>query len=176
MQKLVRASSIMVLIVASLLAAPVITGHAQTADSDVPKPNISGTWKLNIPKSNFGASVAPLSQTEVISQSGDSITFTITTMTETGTSKYAYCFKIGDPAKGISPYQFKPEDKFKVQDVKAAWTSGSLVVTINATMKDESMTITSHYTLARDGQRMSKATYIDKDSGPVYTAEFYEKI
>ena len=172
MMKLFRASALLVVMLSVMAAA----ARAQTGDSDVPKPDLSGTWRLNIDKSNLGGLPAPLKLIETISQSGASeITFHVQKLTDKGETKYHYTLQIGGKETAIPINTFSPTDEFQIQNAQASWAADSLVVTINATYRDAPWTMVAHYTLTPDGKRLTKAIEIDKDSGPGYMVEIYDK-
>jgi len=170
-------AAVLVVFVAALMSFTTVC-RAQTPDPapDVPKPDLSGSWKLNLDKSNMGRTKAPVALIETISQSGTSeITFQVRRITEQGEVKFHYTLQIGGPVTGIPTNTFSPDDDFKIQDAQASWAADSLIVTYNATYKKTQMTLVSHYTLSRDGGRLTRATNIDEDAGPDYTVEIFDK-
>ena len=68
--------------IAFLIALPLVTVVAQQ------KPDFSGTWKLNIAKSEFGDLAAPASRTDVITHKDPSLWVNVTA--ETGDGKQQY--------------------------------------------------------------------------------------
>jgi hypothetical protein len=161
---------------AAFLALLAGTGWAQTSNPEPPKPNYSGTWKLNLAKSNFGGGTVPKSGTEVITQSGSSLMVAVTSQqNETLVMKYNVSATIGAPAVGIDRRHLPPDDIMKVQDIKAEWNDDALVVTMNALLNKEQVTIKSTYTLSPDGKTLTKAVNVDIDSGMYDNTEIYEK-
>jgi len=159
---------------ATLLAVLAGAGWAQTKKTEPPKPDFSGTWKLNIAKSSF-TGMKPNVETEVITQSEDSLTLAMMSQNETAILRYTVSITIGSPAVGIDPGLFRSEDFMKVQDARAEWNGDALVVILNASFKEDPVTIKSIYTLSPDGKKLTKVVNIDRDAGPIDMTEVYEK-
>jgi hypothetical protein len=160
---------------ATLLAVLTVVGWAQSKKTEPPKPDFSGTWKLNLAKSSFGTGMKPNIETEVITQSEDSLTLAMMSQNETAILRYTVNITIGSPAVGIDQGLFRPEDFMKVQDARAEWNGDALMVILNASFKEDPVTIKSIYTLSPDGKKLTKVVNIDRDAGPIDMTEVYEK-
>lgn len=162
-------------LIAVTLVVVAWTASATGQQITKPKPNLSGTWKLNLAKSASAPGMKPATQTEVLTVSGDSLTVAFTAKTEAGPVQYKVNLTIGADAVAIAPELFRDTDFMKVQDARSEWQDDNLIVTMNATFKDDPVTIRSTYTLSVDGKTLTKVSSVDRDVQPFTTREVYEK-
>jgi hypothetical protein len=71
-----------ILLLTFLVALPLTTAFAQQ------KPDFSGTWKLNVAKSDFGALPGPESRTDVITHKDPSLSNSVTAEGAQGKQQY----------------------------------------------------------------------------------------
>ena len=145
------------------MAAMIHTGGGAT-------PNLSGTWKLDIPKSNFGQIPPPASQVDTIEDNeptvkiaedqkggmmGDmAVTTTISTDGKETTSK-----GMGDA------------------DVKstAHWEGSTLVVNSKTNFQGGDVTIKDSYMVSPDGKTLTEVTHVESGMGNFDSTSVYDK-
>ena len=168
--------------IAILLAGLVIGGQAQTAPvasaaqtTPAAKPNLSGTWKLNLEKSDFGDMHGPVSETDTLTQAGDDLKIGVASETDQGKLNYEYSFKT-DGTDTIIPDGTMPADSpLKILSSKGEWQGGLLVVTQKITFGEYSLTTKATYTLSPDGKTLTKALHVETDNGAIDFRSVYEK-
>jgi hypothetical protein len=154
-----------------------ITASAQmpgSAPAPVAKPELNGTWKLNVAKSEFSPAPTPSAQTEVISVAGDTLTVAVTSAGGDGNQKFTYSLKIGGPEV---PFP-KPElndSPLAVIALKAEWVDASLVITQKITYQNGPGTLVSTYTLSPDGKVLTKTLNVAITEGFFELKAIYDK-
>ncbi|HXQ27022.1 MAG TPA: hypothetical protein VN822_11485 [Candidatus Acidoferrales bacterium] len=133
-------------------------------------PNLSGTWKLNLTKSNFGQGAAPASQTDTIVDNEPSVKINadqkggfmgdtnITTSLST------------DGKETTSPGMGGSEVKST-----AHWEGNSLVVNAKADFQGSPITIKDGYSLSADGKTLTEVTHVESGMGNFDTTSVYDK-
>jgi hypothetical protein len=143
-------------------AAMIHTGGAQ--------PNLTGTWKLDIPKSNFGQLPPPASQTDTIDDSepsvriaeeqkggmmGDmSLTSNLSTDGKETTS----------PGMGGAP-----------TTSTAHWDGVALVVDSKFSFQGTDVKVKDTYTLSSDGKTLTEVTHVESGMGNFDSTSVYDK-
>lgn len=151
-----------------MAATPGAAAMIHTGGGD--PPNLSGTWKLNISKSNFGQIPPPASQTDAIEDSEPSVkiaedqkggmmgdmnlTTTISTDGKETTSA------------GMGGAEVKST---------AHWDGRSLVVNSKTNFQGSDVTIKDTYTLSEDGKTLTEVAHIESSMGNFDTTSVYDK-
>jgi hypothetical protein len=148
----------------SLLAAVIfgLTLIAAVAD----KPNLVGTWKVNLSKSDYGMIPPPNSRTDVIEQKGDD--FKITSDSDLSSGKEHYVLNFTADGKEVTVPPDSPNahlGAFTLKKLKAEWNGASLVVTEIGTIMDMDGTLKNVYTLLPDGRVLTNASHITLPMG-----------
>jgi len=158
-------------------AAPTPTPAATPAPAPAAaKPNFSGTWKINLDKSEFGQVPPPTSETNVITQTGNDIKIAITSDGDRGKEVYTTPFTIGAGETPLPKDSFPDSAEFKILSSKGEWHDTALVVTQKITYQDSPGVITSTLTLSPDGKQLTKSTLISLDTmGDFDTKTFFDK-
>jgi hypothetical protein len=138
------------------------------------KPDLNGTWKFNITKSEMNPAPTPDSQTEVITVVGDTLTVAVTSAGGDGKLKYTYSMKIGSP-EAPSPKAEVNESPLSVVSLKAEWKDGSLVVSEKITYQGGPGTLIATYTLSEDGKTLTKVMDASVDQGNFQLKAVYDK-
>lgn len=133
-------------------------------------PNLSGTWKLNVAKSNFGQMPGPASQTNTIEDNEPSIKivedqkggmmgdFNATTnLTTDGTET---------TSKGMGDAEVKST---------ARWESSTLVVNSKTSFQGSDVKIKDSYTLSPDGNTLTEVTHVETGMGNFDSTSVYDK-
>lgn len=160
----------------SSAAPPANGGMAATPGSEAlihtsgSHPDLSGTWNLDMAKSNFGQGQAPASEVDTITESGDSMKVVTAqkggmmgdmNTTETFTTN-------GQPSSwsGMGNTQVKGT---------ASWDGDKLVVDAKTSFQGSAVSIKDTYSLSADGKTLTRVTHIATGMGNFDTTSVYEK-
>ncbi|HTL05382.1 MAG TPA: hypothetical protein VL241_06510 [Gemmatimonadales bacterium] len=127
---------------ATLLAAATATGQSV--------PNLSGTWVLQVDKSNFGEMPGPQSRTDVIEHAEPKLTIKRTVVSAAGETTSTLVYAVdGKPYKNmVGPSELTSTLK---------WDGQALVMVSTLTTPQGDVTITDKYTLSADGKTLNQA-------------------
>ncbi len=160
----------------SMMAAPMAASMAATPGAasmmhlGSPQPNFAGTWKLNIPKSNFGQLPPPASQTDTIEDNEPSIKiaedqkggmmgdFSLTTALSTDGKETT------SPGMGGAP-----------TTSAAHWDGVALVVDSKASFQGSDIKVKDTYTLSSDGKTLTEVTHVESGMGNFDSTSVYDK-
>lgn len=156
---------------------PVQPAPAKPATPPTPPPMLSGAWKLNVGKSDFGQVPPPNSEFEIIQQRADGFTIaTANDSDDTGKEVYILPIGIGDASEVPTPAgNFTPADDFKILSSKAQWKETTLVVDQKMNYKGSDGTIHSVYSLSADGKTLTRQTHYSLDLGEFDVTYVFDK-
>lgn len=117
------------------------------------KPNFSGTWKLDLGRSDFGPSHYPFAQTDVIEQSGQTIRISIAF--DAKEEKRQYTVTLVANGKEIDAPEDVREEGVTLQTDSTSWDGNVLVVHHKETYRSDTVTSVSRYTLSPDGRLLT---------------------
>jgi len=135
-----------------------------------PAPNLSGTWVLNISKSNFGQIPPPASQTDTIDDSEPSVKITedqkggmmgdinITTAISTDGKETT--------SKGMGDADVKST---------ARWEGSTLVIDSKTNFQGGDVKIKDSYSLSADGKTLTEVTHVESGMGNFDSTSVYDK-
>jgi len=133
------------------------------------KPNFSGTWKLNVAKSDYPPPLAaPDTRTDVIVHSEPTITDNVTQTGGqgdfTGTINYTTDGK-------------EATNKMGPREVKSslAWDGSNLVVNSKLSINDADITIKTVWVLSDDGKTLTQSAHIASPMGELDSKAVFEK-
>lgn len=132
-----------------LAAALTLAAALPVAAAAQKVPNLSGTWLLQIDKSDFGMMSAPTSRADVIDHQEPNLTIkrtVIASATGETTSNLVYAVD-GKPYKNMVG-QIELTSTLK-------WDGQTLVMVSTASSPQGELTITDRYTLAEDGKTLT---------------------
>src|ERR1700692_293503 len=133
------------------------------------KPNFSGTWTLNVAKSEFGPLPAPDSRTDVIEHNDPTIKDNVTQKGGqgdiVGTINYTTDGK--EVTNQLGPREIKST---------LAWEGSNLVVNSKLMYNDAEITIKNVWTLSDDGKTLTQNAHITHPMGEVDTKLISEKV
>ena len=112
------------LVVGMVFATVAALGVAQTAPQA--KPNLSGTWKLNLQKSDLGQ-MAPDSETYTVTQTAGEIKIAIATAGQFALN-YTFSAKLDGTDTPIAADAFPADSPFKIVTSKAEWKDNLLAL------------------------------------------------
>ena len=147
------------LILTLLLAA---ASHAEG------QPNFSGTWKLNVAKSEYGSLPGPDTRSDVIEHSESGVKDKVSASNQQGKQDYTLTFK----TDGSETAQ-----KIMDRDVKvsAKWEGQALAVTTKIAINDMQIDIKANWTLSPDGATLTQAVHLTSSMGEADQKMVYEK-
>jgi hypothetical protein len=151
-------------------AAPAAPAAAVTAT-----PNLSGTWKLNLEKSDFDQVPPPSSQIDIFTQTGNNLTIATTSNGERGKEVYALPMTIGGDATATPKDIFPDAAEFQILSSKAAWQGATLVVDQRMIYQGSVGTIHSLFTLSPDGKSLTRLTHYSLNLGDFDTKTIFDK-
>ena len=151
----------------AILAALSVAAFATFAVAQT-KPNFSGTWKLNVSKSDFGVLPGPESRTDIIDHNEPAIK--INTSQEGSQGKMAatvnYTTDGKEVTNTIGPREIKST---------AAWEGSNLVVNSKLMFNDSEVTIKNVWTLSDDGKTLTENAHLASAMGETDQKFVFEK-
>jgi len=153
---------------AAMAATPGAAGMIHTGSGS---PNLSGTWKLNISKSNFGQLPPPASQTDVIEDNEPSV-------------------KVAEDQKGGMMGDMNLTSNFDTTGKEttspgmggaavtstAHWDGVALVIDSKTSFQGNDVKIKDTYTLSGDGQTLTEVTHVESGMGNFDSTSVYDKL
>jgi hypothetical protein len=159
-----------------LIGALAVAGIASTGFAQG-KTDFSGTWKLNVGKSDFGPVPGPSAQTDVIEQNGQTIKIAVTAETDMGKLQYTQTLTTDGREVTIAPDSpaAHPNPEVTLQSVSAAWNGATLEVGQKLTYGSDPVTGKSHYTLSADGKVLTISSDYQSAMGEAQRTFIFEK-
>jgi hypothetical protein len=130
-----------------IFALPLVSVLAQQ------KPDYSGTWKLNVAKSEFGAFPGPTSRTDVIAQKEPVITSNVTTDGSQGKLAYTANYSTDGKETTNSIGEF-------VSKSTARWDGDKLIINSKLKINDADIEVVATWVLAADGKTLTLSSHI----------------
>ncbi len=149
------------LIVCLLLLA--IFAFAQDA-----KPNVSGTWKLNVAKSEFGPMPAPDSRTDTIDHKDPVLKNSVKAVTQQGDMNLEFTYSTDGK-------ETKNEIMGNEAVSTAKWEGKVLVIKTKVSFNGNDMEINSRYSLSDDGKTLTNAQHMAGGMGEADQKLIFEK-
>ncbi|HEY6392112.1 MAG TPA: hypothetical protein VIX89_12585 [Bryobacteraceae bacterium] len=151
----------------TLVAALTVTAFAASLAAQS-KPNFSGTWKLNVSKSEFGPLPSPDSRTDVIEHNDPVLK--VSTSAESAQGKQNFNVTYTTDGKEVVNKQGPREIKSTV-----VWDGSNLVVNSKFSFNDQDVTIKNVWTLSADGKTLTQNAHLAAQMGEVDQKMVYEK-
>ncbi len=151
----------------AIVAALSVTAFATSMFAQS-KPNFSGTWKLNVAKSDFGPLPAPDSRVDVIVHNDPTIKDDVTQTG--GQGDFVGTINYSTDGKEAT-------NKMGPREVKSTlgWEGSRLVVNSKLMLNDAEITIKSVWTLTDDGKTLSQEAHINSPMGELDTKTVFDK-
>lgn len=148
--------------IASLTALLLMTAFAQQ------KPDFSGTWKLNVAKSDFGMLPGPTSRTDVITHKDPSVSDSVSLENAEGKQQYttSYTTDGKEVVNKIGPREVKSTMK---------WSGSNLAVSSKLVYNDVDVTGESTWTLSGDGKTLTISIHYASAMGETDQKLLFEK-
>ncbi len=155
---------------AGMAPTPGMAAMIHTGSGDPPKPSLSGTWVLNVSKSNFGQIPPPASQTDTIEDNEPSVKIAedqkggmmgdmnLTTTISTDGNETT--------SKGMGDAEVKST---------AHWDGATLVVNSKTSFQGSDITIKDSYSVSADGKTLTEVTHVESGMGNFDSTSVYDK-
>lgn len=162
------------LLFACATAAPVAARAQAAAPASQPAaklPNLSGTWELNVAKSDFGLQAGVKKGTMTVMQTGDKITRTQMMSSVMGDNTNTTHHTIGAATTDtmVMGGQAMPFTS------TARWDGTTLVVDGSASVQGMAIPVVARYTLSADGKQLMVDQVITSPMGEQTTHAVYDK-
>jgi len=144
------------------VAALAVTAAAQT------KPNFSGTWKLNVSKSDFGPLPAPDSETDNFKQTEAGIKDDVSANTQQGKQDYTLTYNFDGSETVNNPGGLEIKSKAK-------WDGPALTIASKLKFQDQDVDVKDVWTLSADGNTLTKDTHFTSAMGEADQKYIFEK-
>lgn len=134
------------------------------------QPNLSGTWKLDASKSNFGQMQAPASQVDTITQDGSSVKIAID---QKGgiMGDMAYTEALSTDGQSAT---WAGMGGTQVTGT-AQWDGSALVVDAKTSFQGSDVKIKDTYTLSADGSTLTDVMHVESGMGNFDTTAVFTK-
>lgn len=139
------------------------------------KSEFTGTWKLNLGKSDFGQIPPPASQTDVIALNGDELKIVSASEGPNGTRNYTLTLKLDGIETSSPVVNATPDASFQVVGAKAEWQAATLVLTEQIRVQGSPGTLRSIDTLSPDGKVLTKSTQITTEMGEFAATAVFDR-
>ena len=143
-------------------AAMIHTGGAQ--------PNLTGTWKLNIAKSDFGQGQAPASQVDTIEDNEPSVK-----IVEDQKGGFMGDMNITSSLSTDGTPTTSPGMGGAQVTSTSHWEGGSLVVNSKTSFQGSDVTIKDTFTPSEDGKTLKEVAHIESSMGNFDTTSVFDK-
>lgn len=154
--------------VAPAPAAPVV-------QAPVVKPDLNGTWTLNLEKSDYDQVPPPQDETLVFSRNGSTYSIATTSDNERGKEVYTLPFTTDGTETPTPKGIFADTATLQYLSTKGEWQGEALVLTQKITYQGGAGSLKSTFTLSADGKTLTRMMHISVDQGDFDTTAVYEK-
>jgi hypothetical protein len=137
--------------------------------------NFSGTWVMNVDKSDLGEMPRPKSQTLTITQTVGEVKVAFVSENEMGKLSYNYSAKLDGTETPFPSDAFPAESPFRIVSSKAALKGNTLVVMQKTSIQQMEGSLTTTYLLSADGKLLMAASHIAFGDAGFDTKTVYEK-
>lgn len=163
---------------ASPAPAPAATPAAATAapaPAATAKLDLTGTWKLDLDKSNYDQVPPPSDEILTFAQTGPTFTIATTSDNERGKEVYTLPFASDGSETPTPKGVFDDTATLQYLSTKGEWQGSTLVLTQKIIYQSNPGTLKSIFTLSADGKTLTRAMHISVDQGEFDTTSVYEK-
>jgi hypothetical protein len=145
-----------------LIALPLVSAFAQQ------KPDFSGTWKLNVAKSDFGPLPGPESRTDVITHKEPSLSNSVTADGAQGKQQYTVSYTT-DGKEAVN--------KIGQREIKSTlkWVGSNLVISSKFVFNDMDVTSEATWALSSDGKTLTINAHFTSTMGEADQKFVFEK-
>jgi hypothetical protein len=144
-------------IILALSIAALLSGYCRGQE----RPDFSGTWKLNLDKSDYGDLQGPSSRTDIIRQNNGEITESVTALQKHKPLDYTLRFSTGGLKTVFPPGAGIHIPPVTLQSISATWQDSALVVVEGLMLEGSNLTARYFYTLSPDGKTLTMTLLLD---------------
>jgi len=132
------------------------------------KPNLSGTWVLNVSKSDFGPMPAPDSETHKITHADPDLKVNVAQKGQMGDLNYdaAYSTDGKESTNNVAGNEFKSTAK---------WDGDDLTIDTKGSFNGTDFTAKDRWTLSADGKTLTVTRHINSAMGDMDMKMLFEK-
>ena len=132
------------------------------------EPNLSGEWKLNLAKSDYGKFPTPISVTRKIDQNGSTLIFTTTQKSSQGevNSKLAYTTDGKESVNEVAGGQAKGT---------AQWIGGMLIIESSREFQGATLKQKEIWRLSSDGKVLTIDSHVSIPNGEFDVKQVFDK-
>lgn len=154
--------------VATAAPAPAPSPKASVPAAPGARPNLTGTWKLNVAKSDFGVLPGPDSQTNVIDHQEPVVKIKVTQEGAQGKQDYTITTATDgkESTNDVGGRQVK---------MSTAWEGNNLVSNAKLNFQDNEVIIKSTYVLSDDGKTLTVNAHLASAMGETDQKMVFEK-
>jgi hypothetical protein len=153
----------------SILAIVLISAAAPIACAQ-PQADFTGTWKLNLEKSDYGDLQGPETRTDVIEQNDGYISESVTAEGRHRKQQYALNFATDGSQTTLPPGISM--GSVTILSVSARWQGAALIVTQKLRFQGAPLVATYTYSVSTDGNTLTMALALGGDSTTAATFAF----
>jgi hypothetical protein len=139
------------------------------------KPDLTGTWTLNLEKSNYDQVPPPQDEVIVFAKTGGTFTIATSSDNERGKEVYTLPFTTDGAETPTPKGVFADTATLQYLSTKGEWQGSSLVLTQTIQYQSSPGTLKSTYTLSPDGKTLTCAMHISVSQGEFDTTSVYDK-
>lgn len=132
------------------------------------KPNYSGTWKLNVSKSDFGPIPGPDSRTDVIEHNDPALK--VSTAQEGAQGKQEYTLNMTTDGKEAT----NTPGGLEVKSI-GGWEANNLVMNIKLRVQDNDVAVKATWLLSEDGKTLTQNQHLSMAMGELDQKMIFEK-
>ncbi|HXA64615.1 MAG TPA: hypothetical protein VNV82_05665 [Bryobacteraceae bacterium] len=132
------------------------------------KPNYSGTWKLNVAKSDFGPIPGPDTRTDVIEHNDP--TLKVSTAQEGAQGKQEYTLNMTTDGKEMT----NTPGGLEVKSI-GGWEANNLVMNIKLRVQDNDVAAKTTWLLSEDGKTLTQNQHLSTAMGELDQKMVFEK-
>lgn len=154
---------------------PASAAAAPAVQAPVVKPDLSGTWTLNLAKSDYDQVPPPQDETIVFSHNGSTYSIATTSDNERGKEVYTLPFTTDGTETPTPKGIFADTATLQYLSTKGEWQGAALVLTQKIIYQGGAGSLKSTFTLSADGKILTRMMHISVDQGDFDTTSVYEK-
>jgi len=141
---------------------------AVAASASGTKPNYSGTWKLNVAKSDFGPIPGPDTRTDVIEHNDPALK--VSTAQEGAQGKQEYTLNMTTDGKEMT----NTPGGLEVKSI-GGWEANNLVMNIKLRVQDNDVAAKTTWLLSEDGKTLTQNQHLSTAMGELDQKMVFEK-
>lgn len=139
------------------------------------RPNLTGTWVLDLARSNYDQVPPPTDETLVFTQAGSGYTVATTSDNDRGKEVYTLPFATDDTETPTPKGTFSDTAMLRYLSTKGEWKGAALVLTQKIIYDGAPGSLQSSFTLSPDGKTLTRVMHISVDAGEFDTTSVYDK-